>query len=1032
MLEDTEPWPIESGWEAPSPEELGRLLVGYQVVRMLGRGGMGAVYLATETRLGREVAIKLLPPELGYRQDFRQRFEREAWILAQLDHPHIVRLYGMGESETGHLYLVMEYVEGTNLAGLLQDARAGMRAGGPVVPWPRVVQITSELCEALAHAHARSLIHRDLKPANVLLTPGGSVKLADFGLARPLLPPAAGQEARAQMTQTGQVMGTYDYMAPEQRDGAPGDHRVDLYGLGVLMYQLLTGALPRGAFSPPSALVGTGPAVDRLVLRALASDPDQRIPSAEALQAELMACPSDGLRSWRDRSYGRVAAVLAIGIAAAALWPARAPTDRRHGQSHEGGSAGPLPDGPVAAVQRGVREPFLGHRLQMLPGFPGVWVAEAETTVAQYRQFAVATNRPATPAQWAHRLGDPVSEILTWEAPGRGVTEAEPVVGVSGHDARDFCHWMTRTARAAGALEPGQEYRLPTDDEWRQAHAHADPESAGRPGARLEEWLNETADFHRPWQAVRPPGTDSAHGMPISATQDGGHTERGFRIVLDLKTPELRPLSARLWEVAAGWGGGSDGRAPVDVLVTASVVRIDLTRRPDIVSLEPLRGLGLTEFRAAPAAPLDLSPLAGQPLSTVYLGGPVVSLEPLAQCPLTQLSVGAFEPVPPGRRQPPPSLVPLLAQPRLTHLAWSGQRSGPDVPLRKFPALARVSVWDCALESLSFLYGSPLVELVLDCSETDLHAHREQVSRVRKIELSEELLAAADRQALAGDLEGALGTIETLTADLSAMQWFVPDWQAALDRRRQWWTEWRDLNLGGWLREGAQGPPPGSTPWRGRSFFYLPTPLSRSEAEWLAAAWGAQLATLADPEEEAFVRTSVLPVPAVTDDPAEPEPIYAHLGAWRPAPAASLRWVTGEPWTAGPPREHRTLAPGSFLVLKAGEDRWFIESRRQRPLPTLLEWGTPEETSARRALEHALLGIWIQDGCDPVELSPRGVVAPGKAPGDRWFVVDAAAGQALLSRGHGRHRVLLATTDDPDRLVLTRPDGTTSTMVRQR
>ena len=1034
MLEDTEPWPIESDWEAPSPEELGELLVGYQVHRMLGRGGMGAVYLATETRLGREVAIKLLPPELGYRQEFRQRFEREAWILAQLDHPHIVRLHGMGESEGGHLYLVMEYVEGTNLAGLLHDARAGASATGPVLPWPRVVQITSELCEALAHAHARGLIHRDLKPANVLLTPGGSVKLADFGLARPFQPQATGREARAQMTQTGQVMGTYDYMAPEQRDGAPGDHRVDLYGLGVLMYQMLTGALPRGAFSPPSALVGTGPAVDRLVLRALASDPEQRTPSAEALRTELLACPPDGRRAWRDRPYGlAAAAVLAAGVAAAVLRPAPVPTGGRHAPSPGLTAGTPAKPATVpAAVPREIRESFLGHRLRALPGFPGVWVAEAETTVAQYRRFAEATRRPATPAQWAHRVGDPLSEILTWESPGRSVTETEPVVAVSGYDAHDFCHWMTRSARAAGELEPGQEYRLPTDDEWRQAHAHADPEAPGRPGARLEEWLNEPFEFHRPWQAVRPPGADLAHGSPVSATQNAGHTERGFRIVLDLKSAGLRPLSARLWKAAEAWGGGDDGRPPVGVLVTADVVRIDLTRRPEIASLEPLRGLGLTEFRAAPAAPLDLSPLAGHPLTTVFLGGPVVSLEPLARCPLTRLGVGAFDPGPPSQRQPPPSLVPLLIQPRLAHLAWSGQRGGPDVPLRKFPVLSRVSVWDCELESLAFLYGSPLAELTLDGTETDLRANRHQLGRVRRIGLSEPLLAAADRQALAGDLEGALATLAALAADLSEMPWFVPDWQAALDRRRQWWTEWQDLKLDAWLRDGAQGPPPGSVSWRGRSFYYLRTALSRPEAESLAAAWGAQLATLADPEEEAFVRASVVPTPALGDDPAAPELVYAHLGAWRPAAAAPLRWVTGEPWTAGAPREHRTLAPGSFLVLKAGEDRWFVESRRQRPLPTLLEWGTPEETAARRALEDALLGTWIQEGRDPLELKPRGAVGPRDAPGDCWFVVDAAAGRALLSRARGWHRVLLATTADPDRLALTRPDGTTSTLVRRR
>jgi hypothetical protein len=725
---------------------------------------------------------------------------------------------------------------------------------------------------------------------------------------------------------------------------------------------------------------------------------------------------------------------MAAVVAAAAISPALIRAYHRPDPltgTTEGTAGTSTPDD--RAVVREVRESFLGHRLHALPKSPSVLVAEAETTVGQYRRFVQATGRPATPAHWAHRAGDATSEIVTWDEPGRSVTDVEPVMAVSGHDAHDFCQWMTRTARAAGDLEPGQEYRLPTDAEWKQAHAAADPAAPGRPGARLEEWLHEPFEFHRPWQAVRRPGADAAYGQPVSALQNAGHTERGFRIVLDLKTPALRPLSARLWQAADALGGGDADRPPVGVLVTADVVRIDLTRRPDIVSLEPLSGLELTEFRAAPAAPLDLTPLAGQPLTTVFLGGPVVSLEPLARCPLTRLSVGAFEPSPPSQRRLPPSLVPLLIQPRLTDLAWSGQRGGPDVPLRKFPALSHLLVWDCELESLEFLYGSSLAELALESTETDLQGNLQQLERIRKIGLAESLLAPAERQALAGDLDGALATLAALTTDLSATPWFDPEWQALIDRRRQWWSEWQDLKLGAWLRDGAQGPPPGSVAWRGRSFYYLPTRLNRSEAESLAAAWGAQLATLADAEEEAFVRNTVLPTPTPNDGPAPPEPLYAHLGAWRPAPATPLRWVTGEPWTAGPPREHRTLPPGHFLVLKTGEDRWFVESRRRdRPLPTLLEWGTPEETAARRDLENTLLGTWAEEGRDPLILQPRGGVGPRDAPGDRWFVIDAAAGQAVLSRGYGQHRIVLATTADPDRLTIVRPDGTTSTLVRVR
>lgn len=1030
MLEDTGPWPLDSHWEPPIPEVLQSQLAGFEVRRMLGRGGMGAVYLAMETRLGREVAIKLLPPELGRRRDFRQRFEREARILAQLDHPRIVRLHGMGESEDGHLFLVMEYVKGTSLAELLHGARASQKPGTPAVPWPRVVRILTELCEALAHAHAQGLVHRDLKPANVLLTPEGSVKLADFGLARPLDPSADGLESRVLATQTGQVMGTYDYMAPEQRDGKAGDHRVDLYGLGILTYQLLAGVLPRGAFVPPSALVGTGPSVDRLVQRALAADPAKRTPSADAFRAELLACPSDGRRSWKDRNYGRAAAVLlGVGLAVVALRPGVGPV--RRSAPPEVGAAG------VASSSAESRESFLGHRLRPLTGFPGVWVAEAETTVAQYRRFAEATGRQAAPAQWAHRVGDPLSEILNWQAPGRSVTESEPVVAVSAPDARDFCHWMTRTARAAGDLAPGQEYRLPTDAEWLQAHVQADPEAPGRPGARLEEWLIDPFDFQRPWPAVRRPLANRILGSRARALHHGGHTGRGFRVVLDLKTPELQAVSARVRAAVDVWGGGTDGRPPVDVLVTGAVVRVDLTRRPDIDSLEPLRGLGLTEFRAAPSAPLDLAPLAGQPLTSVTLHGPVVSLGPLARCPLTRLSLGTGDPLVPSTRRPsPPSLVPLLLQPRLTHLAWRGFDGGPDVRLGKFPALAKVTLSDCAVPSLDFLSAASgplaLMELVLEDMEVDLLGNREHLQQVARLPLAEPLLAEADRRALRGDLTGALGAVEKLQAGLSAMPWWDDTWRDALERRRRCWTDWQSLGLGPWLEQGAQGPPPGSVPWRGRWFYFLRTSHTRAEAEWLAASWGAQLATLADPEEEAFVRASVLPAPAVSAADGTPDPVYAHLGAWRPDAAGAMRWVSGEPWTAGPPREHRTREPGRFLVLKSGDERWFAESRQQRLLPVLLEWGTATETGARVALENRLTGSWTLDDQTLLELKPRGRVGPDDAPGDSWFVVDAAAGQVLVCRFHGRQAVRLTTTDDPDRLALTRPDGTTAVLVRGR
>lgn len=1041
MLASSGPMLASPDWEAPTSEALGAMLHGYQVHRMLGRGGMGAVYLATESRLGRDVAIKLLPPELGQRGDFRQRFEREGWVLAQLDHPHIVRLYSLGESEGGHLYLVMESIDGTSLADFLRDARAGMATGAPMVAWPRCVEIIGQLCEALTHAHAQGLIHRDLKPANVLLTKEGKVKLADFGLARPLVGPRDGvaAENRALLTQTGQLMGTYDYMAPEQRDGLPGDHRVDVYGVGVLLYQMLTGTLPRGAFLPPSALVGTSPEIDRLVMRALATAPADRTPNAEALRTEMLECPEHGpvRRRWPQR-WSAAAALLAAGGVASATWLARSPAPV--GKPTEGSlfpekALAPAPSHSKSVADiPGARRSFLGHRLRPLPETPGVFVAEAETTVGQYRRFVAETARPSTPAQRTSTVGDPLAETLTWEAPGRAVNDSDPVVGVSWNDAHDFCHWMTRRARAAGEIELGQEYRLPDNAEWAAAESARADSSPAPAGLRLEEWLIDTATFNRLWHLIRAPRPagdgQAAASAPMRAVHDGGTTDRGFRIALDLKDPQSLPVSARLWAVADAWGGGDDGRPPVEVLVSADKVKININRRPDIIDLEPLRGLGLTEFWAAPKAPIDLTPLGGQPVRLVYLGGPVSSLEPLAGSPVALLSLGEFDLVPPTTRRPLPSLKPLLGERRLSHLSWRCGIVPSDVPLREFPGLVELAVWDCELESLAFLGGASIDDVTIDRTNIADREGWDHLRRIRKLERVEHVLAEADQRVLDGDVPGALQSLQAFEEHWQEARWFDGNWESTLNRRHRLWNEWQANGIADWWRAGAIGPPPGSREWRGRWFYFLDAPLTRAEAENCAASWGGHLATLADPEEETFVRASVWPVSGSAGPPDRT--VDAHLGAWRGGPGSQWHWVTGEAWENQSARAPTDPPSSGFLLLRHGEPRWLAERNRQRFFPALIEWGTPEETAALRALERQLQGTWVLDDGVVLELGPRGRLGPGLLPGSRWFVVQAAAGKALVSRFYGKNLLALATTPDATTLEVTRPDGTTMDARRQR
>jgi len=625
-----------------------------------------------------------------------------------------------------------------------------------------------------------------------------------------------------------------------------------------------------------------------------------------------------------------------------------------------------------------------------------------------------------------------MAATVTWDNPGRQVTETEPVVGVNASDIRDYCHWLTREARAAGEIDRGQEFRLPSADEWREAWLLASHDVGQPQGGELdEEWLNDPFSFSRPWLAMQPTGRGGAPQKPVTSQNHAGHTRRGFRIVLDLKTPEIQALSERAWEIAESLSGGAADRPAVDVLVRPGVVRVDLTRRPDITSLEPLRGLGITEFRAAPESPLDLSPLEGQPLSVVTLFGPVVSLDPLAASPVTQLSTGSFTLLPRPPSHSGPSLQPLLKQRRLTHLGWRGYRGGPATPLREFPKLGHVSIWDCELESLSFLASAGVAELVINRTAADLLAGRDHLRQVLEFERSEPLFAEADALAMAGDLTGALRILDAWVTTLSGERWFDGVWRGTIDRRKNLWTAWQALGLEPWLQGGAVGPAPGSLTWRDHRYLFLPTPMTRTEAEFWAASCGGRLATLADPEERAFVAGSIVPGSGASVLSTATEPVIAQLGAWPTNEPGRWQWVTGEPWKDTGPTTHDSQPQGGSLVLESGPQARLSVSPRTLTLPVLIEWGGAAESSRIQELESRLIGRWVAADGSVFELLPRGRVGPNPNPGDRWFVVDAAGGRALVSRFHGKNPSVLASPNGEKIGMLTRPDGTTLTVRRE-
>ncbi|MFJ2739606.1 protein kinase [Streptomyces sp. NPDC087440] len=266
----------------------------YQLRDLLGEGGMASVYLAYDAALDRQVAIKTLHTELGREAAFRERFRREAQAVAKLSHTNIVSVFDTGEDDLGGAqmpYIVMEYVEGQPLGSVLNHDVQQYGA----MPADKALKITADVLAALDASHDMGLVHRDIKPGNVMMTKRGVVKVMDFGIARAM------QSGVTSMTQTGMVVGTPQYLSPEQALGRGVDARSDLYSVGIMLFQLLTGRIPFDADSalaiayahvqeepvPPSSINRTlPPAVDALVARALKKNPNERFPSAAAMADE--------------------------------------------------------------------------------------------------------------------------------------------------------------------------------------------------------------------------------------------------------------------------------------------------------------------------------------------------------------------------------------------------------------------------------------------------------------------------------------------------------------------------------------------------------------------------------------------------------------------------------------------------------------------------------------------------------------------------------------------------------------------------
>ncbi|MEW1550242.1 Stk1 family PASTA domain-containing Ser/Thr kinase [Streptomyces tsukubensis] len=357
----------------------------YLLRDLLGQGGMASVHLGYDTVLDRQVAIKTLHTELGREQSFRERFRREAQAVAKLSHTNIVSVFDTGEDELGGTlvpYIVMEYVEGRPLGAVLQE---DIRQYG-AMPADRALKVAADVLAALESSHENGLVHRDIKPGNVMLTRRGVVKVMDFGIAR------AVQSGVTSMTQTGMVVGTPQYLSPEQALGRAVDARSDLYSVGIMLFQLLTGRLPFDADSPlaiayahvqeepvaPSTVNrSVNPATDALVLRALKKNPNERFRSADAMRNECLRVAAGGQTAAPSVISGPGGGGSGAGVGAA-VYPPHAPSPHtpphtpphaapQHGQGHGPGHAPVSPPHPHMAP----------HPRQQPPHSPAHGIARA-------------------------------------------------------------------------------------------------------------------------------------------------------------------------------------------------------------------------------------------------------------------------------------------------------------------------------------------------------------------------------------------------------------------------------------------------------------------------------------------------------------------------------------------------------------------------------------------------------------------------------------------------------------------------------
>lgn len=478
-----------------SPEEIEAQLEDVSVVRLLGSGGMGAVYLARQQPLNRLVAIKVLTPKHAEDPVSEQRFLREARALARLQHTHIVSLYDVGRLGATW-YIMMEYVDGASLRELITDGKLSPAEALRLVP---------QICDAMQYAHDHGVVHRDIKPENILIDQNGQVKIADFGLVK-----LVGEVAPESITLTDHDMrmGTVGYMAPEQCTSTRAvDHRADIYSLGVIFYELLTGKRPTPDYTPPSRITEVDPRVDRVIACSLKESPEERFQ-----QASLMKDAIDRVSS--RRSWLPIAALAATvaSIVLLVLWNS-VPKSVSQTQRSQSPSASvpasisivePFSDETASeqhvawAHKLGrpvIEKNSLGLNFCLIP--PGqlalgpsnvaritkpFLLGETEVTVGAFAEFVDATQyrtegEVSGNGGWVHSKSSSEGLVndpeFTWDHKRFASDDMLPVAMVTIQDIDAFIAWLS--------AREGRTYRLPTFAEWTWASHAGNPQRLSSP-----------------------------------------------------------------------------------------------------------------------------------------------------------------------------------------------------------------------------------------------------------------------------------------------------------------------------------------------------------------------------------------------------------------------------------------------------------------------------------------------------------------------------------------------------------------------